>query len=183
MSKLNVIKKPKIMVIGHARHGKDEVGELLTKLLGLQYISSSLICMEEFCFDAMKEEFGYETIEECYADRDNHRTLLHWLIRIYNWHDKAAVSKLILQERNMDMYLGIREIRELQESKRQGVHDVVVWVDALSRKPKESKSSFNISITEADYIIDNNGPVEALEGEVLKFIAWLEEKGHLICAP
>ena len=64
---------PKLLVCGHCRHGKDTLAELLNEHFGLKFKSSSLAAAEIFLYDALKDKYGYQTPEECFEDRMNHR--------------------------------------------------------------------------------------------------------------
>ena len=149
--------KPNVMVCGYARHGKDTVAELMEEHLGLTFISSSRIACELFIFNALRAEFGYQSIDECYADR--HRTQAmrdrwHALICAYNLHDAARLSREIFGRHHI--YCGIRSSREFFAAKKEKLFDFSVWVDAQDRKPPESLSSCSMRPEFCDLIIDNN---------------------------
>ena len=173
-----VPKKPKIMLIGNAQHGKDTVAALLRDALGLQFRGSSEIANEAFIYDALKDELGYDNLEQCYNDRDNHRPLWHQLIKLFNFHDKAALSRLIFETEGQDMYVGCRNTEELQAAKKAGLFDYVVWVDASARKPDEKSTSFDISKCLADFTIDNNEEGESHLIEVVNAFAAQLKKVH-----
>jgi hypothetical protein len=52
---------------------------------------------------------------------------------------------------------------------KQGIFDLVVWVDASDRLPAEDASSFNIDKSCADIIIENNGTLEEFKVKVSRF--------------
>jgi len=64
---------PKLLIIGHARHGKDTLAELLRDTFELKFVSSSQAASDIFIFDELKDKYGYTTPEECFEDRVNHR--------------------------------------------------------------------------------------------------------------
>ena len=74
---------PKLLVIGHGRHGKDTVCEYLNEKYGFDFKSSSKFCSERFIFDMLKDQHGYANEEECYADRHNHRAEWYNAISCY----------------------------------------------------------------------------------------------------
>jgi hypothetical protein len=39
--------KPKVMIVGHAQHGKDTVGDIFSRVLGMSTKPSSLFCIEK----------------------------------------------------------------------------------------------------------------------------------------
>jgi hypothetical protein len=63
----------KLMILGSARHGKDSMAEILRDEFGMTFESSSQAASDIFLYDLMKEKYGYETSEECFEDRHNHR--------------------------------------------------------------------------------------------------------------
>lgn len=153
--------KRKIIITGHAEHGKDTVCEYLRDKFGITFESSSFTACELFIFDELKDKFGYKTIEECYADRRQHRKLWGDMITEFNNENGLdALGKIILGR--SDCYNGIRKILELNALKDNGIVDFVIWVDASDRMPPESIESMNIPITAADMVISNNGTKEEL---------------------
>lgn len=157
-------RKIKILIVGHARHGKDTLAELIGKYSGLTYKSSSIAASELFLYDIMKGKYGYITQKECFEDRFNHRKEWHDLILDYNKNDKTRLAKNILKQ--ADIYVGARDINEIKECIRQGIFDCVIGVYDY-RKGLESYDSFNISMSEVcDFIIQNNGSLYDLEKKV-----------------
>lgn len=63
----------------------------------------------------------------------------------------------------------MRDRNEIEECLKQGIFDLVVWVDASERLPKEDSSSFNIDESCADVIIPNNGDYESFRKRVIRF--------------
>lgn len=154
------IKNIKLMIIGHGRHGKDTVAEILVAETGNSFAASSEICAKAFIYDTLKDEFGYKSAEECFEDRHNHRALWHHLIKLFNYHNKAALSELIFD--NCSYYVGCRSREEFLAAKAEGLYDYAIWVDASDRKPLEDESSFDIDVGLSDVIVDNNGTEEDL---------------------
>lgn len=161
----------KIYVVGHARHGKDTVGDMLIKKLNLKAESSSYVAAKEFLFDRLKDQFGYKTVEECFNDRHSSqemRALWHDLIYAYNTPDHTKLSRLIF--RDNDIYIGIRKKEELQASIEANLAKFYIWVDASNRIPDEDISSMSITKDMCNYVIDNNSTLEQLEINVDEFI-------------
>src|SRR5690554_5576742 len=150
----------KIMVIGHARHGKDTVCELLKEHYGLSFTSSSMFACELFIYNLLKDTHGYSTIEECFNDRVNHRPVWHQLIKEYQGDDKTLLTKAIFSKH--DVYCGNRSREEVRAAVDAGLVDCVIWVDASKRLPPEGRNSMSLTKQDADYIIDNNGTEEEL---------------------
>ncbi len=149
------------------RHGKDTLAELLNQQFGLLFESSSQSAANIFIYDELKEKYGYTTPEQCFEDRVNHRAEWYDMICDYNKDDKARLAKGILKR--SDCYVGMRDRAEIDECMKQGVFDLIVWVDASDRLPLESPDSFNIDKSCADIIIDNNGTFEQFKTRVSRF--------------
>jgi dephospho-CoA kinase len=154
----------KLLVLGHMRHGKDTFAEILNEQFGLRFKSSSVAASEIFIYDALKDKYGYKSPKECFEDRINHRQEWHEMIVEYNKDDKARLAKVILKE--ADCYVGMRSGLEIEECIRQGLFDLIVWVDASKRLPPEPSTSFNIDQSYADIIVDNNGTYEEFVARV-----------------
>lgn len=160
----------KLLIIGHARHGKDTVAEMLSKY-GLTYKSSSEMAAEIFIYDKLKDKYRYRSFEECYEDRMNHRAEWYDLICEYNKTDKAALAKEILKL--ADCYVGMRSRYEIEECLKQGVFDLVIWVDRSEHLPLEPKSSFDIDKSCADIVIDNNYSLDKLQSTIDRLAPFL----------
>ena len=156
----------KLLIIGHARHGKDTVAQELKDLYGYTFESSSVVASRIFLYDTLKEKYGYTSPEQCFEDRANHRAEWHDLICEYNKDDKARLAKDILK--NADIYVGMRSDEECEECLRQGVFDLVIGVFD-PRKPLEPRDSFNINIWDrSDIIIPNHQGLAELRNRILK---------------
>jgi dephospho-CoA kinase len=158
--------KIKLLVISHMRWGKDTFAEILYKNFGLTYQSSSQAAADIFIYDELKDKYGYKTPEECFEDRMNRRSEWYDLICQYNIEDKARLAKDILKR--TDVYVGMRDHREITECINQGIFDLIIWVDASKRLPEEPKTSFNIDIGCADIIVDNNDTLVDFEKRVIR---------------
>jgi dephospho-CoA kinase len=156
----------RLLLVGSARHGKDSLAEILKENFGLSFISSSQACADIFIYDTLKEKYGYKTPEECFNDRVNHRQEWYELICEYNRDDKARLAKEILKYNNT--YVGMRDSSEIKECLKQGLFDLVIWVDASKRLPREDTSSFNITEADADIIIENNDSLEVFKEKALR---------------
>jgi hypothetical protein len=160
------MKLPKLLLLGHARWGKDSMAEILQEQFGLKFKSSSQAAAEIFIYDKLKEKYGYNTPEECFEDRVNHRAEWYQLICDYNIDDKAKLAKGILE--HADVYVGMRDYREIRECINQNLFDLIIWVDASERLPLEDVSSFNIKKSDADIIIENNGTYDEFKEKVIR---------------
>lgn len=149
------------------RHGKDSMSEILRDNLDFKFMSSSQAAADIFIYDLLKEKYGYKTSEECFEDRVNHRAEWYQLICDYNKDDRTSLARGILELANC--YVGMRDRDEILACMRDGLFDLIVWVDASERLPSEDVSSFNIDKSCADIIIDNNSTFEAFKERVIRF--------------
>ena len=163
--------KPKLLVIGHGRHGKDTVCEILAKEYEYSFESSSQFCSKLFIFDMLKDTYGYENEEECYADRHNHRAEWYNAICDYNIPDPAKLGREIFKEH--DIYCGLRNKKEFHAMKNTGVFDYAIWVDRSDFLPPESKDSMSLEQWMADFTIDNNGTLEDLHFNVNALMGYI----------
>jgi hypothetical protein len=159
-------KLPKLLIIGNMRHGKDSMAEILQDKFGLKFKSSSEAAAEIFIYDELKGKYGYKTPFECFEDRVNHRSEWYDLICDYNSVDRAKLAKGILEY--ADCYVGMRDSGEIKECIKQNLFDLIVWVDASERLPLEDVSSFNITKSDADVIIENNSTFEEFKEKVIR---------------
>ena len=143
------------------------MAEILRDNFGYTFKSSSEQAAEIFIYDVLKDKYGYASFIECYQDRVNHRAEWYDLIKEYNKDDRAKLAKQILER--ADCYVGMREQEEILECVRQNIFDLIVWIDASKRLPLEPPNSFNIDISLADIIIDNNTTLEDFRFKVLRF--------------
>lgn len=165
--------KLKLGIIGLGRGGKDTVAEILRDKFGYTFLSSSEASAKIFLFDLLKDEFGYETWQECFEDRHNHRDRWFTEISKYNTPDKSRLARAIMEEN--DIYVGMRCKDELDACVKGGVFDLVIWVDASDRVSyREPESSCTVTKEQADLIIDNNGTELELD-----FIVSVLHKGYL----
>jgi len=153
--------KPKLLIIGHARHGKDTLAKKIRDEAGLTFTSSSLFVGWEYVW----WQWGwkhYTTFFDMFADRVNHRKTWADLISAYNTPDKTRTAKTMLS-RGYDVYVGMRKRDEFNASREAGLFDHVIWVDASKRRPPESADSMELVASDADTYLDNNGSEETLD--------------------
>lgn len=146
----------KICIIGHGRHGKDTLAEIWEEWFGLKFMSSSWAACELFLFDKLKDKYGYNTIEDCYNDRHNHREEWYNEICAYNNEDQGKLVNYILD--NGDGYIGLRAKDEMEYCR--DMFDIIIWVDASGRLPLESAGSLTAGEEYSDFTITNNGTLE-----------------------
>jgi hypothetical protein len=155
---------PKLLVIGHGRHGKDTVCELLRDRYQFVFRSSSDFCAERFIYLALRDKYGYNSYAQCYEDRHNHRTEWFDMIHDYCKDDYARLGREIFRENHI--YCGLRNKAEFHAMRNTGVFDYCIWVDRSDHLPLEDRSSMNLDIWMADYVIDNNSTLDTLKRSV-----------------
>jgi len=154
----------KLLIIGHARHGKDTVAEMINKEHGYKFKSSSEAAAEIFLYDKLKEQYGYETFQECFEDRMNHRQEWYEAIVTYNTPDKVRLAREIMEDN--DIYVGMRDNDEIMACLKDNIFDLIIGVYD-PRKPFEDSTSFNIDMWHlADVVIPNAGTLEDLRIKV-----------------
>jgi hypothetical protein len=162
-----------ILILGHARHGKTTIAEMMEDEYGLTFKDSSMASAEIFIYDELKDKYNYETFEECYSDRKQHRDEWFKLICDYNYPDKSKLAKEILNR--ADVYVGMRSNDELQECIKQNIFDLIIGVYRPTF-PEEPKTSFDINLwKECDIIIPNDGTLTELRTKINKLNLLLNE--------
>lgn len=156
----------KLLVIGMARHGKDTFCEILKRNYGVTFSSSSAHVNEKAVFPFLKEKYGYDTLHQCYIDRVNHRKEWFDLIQDYCKDDQSRLAHEVLE--TCDVYCGMRNRKEFEASKE--LFDVIVWVDRSKILEDEPDTSMDLTMDDADFIIDNNNDMRRLEDEVRRFV-------------
>lgn len=156
-------KLPKLLVVGHGRHGKDTVCEML-EAYSYTFQSSSKFCSELFIFDELKDKYGYTDEEACYSDRHQHRTEWYNMIHNYCRDDLARLGRNLFAKH--DIYCGLRNKREFFAMKNEEIFDYAIWVDRTDHCHLEPGSSMSIEQWMCDYTIDNNGDLDRLKKNV-----------------
>ena len=147
--------KPKLLILGYARHGKDTVGTHFQQYHDYKFVSSSWFVAKEVMWDVWGCAV-YDNIHEMFEDRVNHRVLWMQMISAYNTPDKTKTGRTMI-ERGYDMYVGMRRQDELDACRQAGVFDEYLWVDRSEHLPPE-EGSMDIKYDPSYMVkIDNNG--------------------------
>lgn len=154
--------RPKLVVMGQGRHGKDTVCEFLRDVHGFNFVSSSRFVLNKAIWPIVQHR--YPDTEAAYADRHNHRALWYNLISGYNAGDLAKLGRELFQE--FDIYCGIRNCYEYAAMSNEGLFDYSIWIDASKRLPPEAEDSCTVTAEMADIMLDNNGPLSAIPDAV-----------------
>lgn len=157
--------KPRLLILGYARHGKDTVAEILRDDFGFAFVSSSMFLAEKVVVPYLAERgITYDSLEAAYEDRVNHRAAWHHAIAAYNENDPTLLAREILKV--ADIYVGMRSQREYEAV--YALFDAVLWVSAEDRGlPPEPRSSMDISYELGRmHFINNSGTLADLHEEV-----------------
>jgi len=161
--------KKKILIIGHGRHGKDTVCEILKDKYDYSFESSSQFCNKRFIYDNLKVKYGYTNEKDCYEHRHNHRAEWYDAICNYNVPDAARLGREIFREH--DIYCGLRNKKEFHAMKNTKVFDYAFWVDRSEHLPLEDISSMSLEQWMADFTIDNNSTLADLEFNITQLMS------------
>ena len=153
----------RILIIGHAQHGKDTVAEMLRDHYGIRFASSSHFAINKAIWPMVQGRGPWKSAQELYDDRANHREMLYHAIRAYNLIPGPPLAEQMFLE-GYDCYVGMRSRDELEKSR--SSFTAVVWVDASRRKPLEGPESMDLSRKDANFVVNNNGDLRTLEIEV-----------------
>lgn len=153
--------RPKLVIIGHARHGKDTVAEMLRDYHGFSCASSSLFAAEHIVRPYLADQnITYPSVKACYEGRHNHRAMWHDAISEYTRHDPTRLARAIFEKH--DAYIGMRNNREFNACRNEEVFDLAIWVDRGNVLDFEDFASMKLAPWMADYILDNNGTIDDL---------------------
>lgn len=158
-------RRPKLLICGLARHGKDTAAEYLCNTYGLSFQSSSEAALDTFLLEKLNRDRrwaelpAYADRQAAFEDRVNLRQYWHEAIKEYNTPDKARLAKDIM--RVNDVYVGMRCKDELAAARAAGIFDAVIWVDARDRLGvTETAESITIQREMCDYFVRNNISLE-----------------------
>lgn len=183
--------RPKILVMGYGRHGKDTVSGILSKRYGLSFTSSSEFCAEHVVLPYFRQAYKlwhgaspfphtetppptYSTWQACYEDRHSHRKEWYDAIVAFNTPDASALGRAIFSR--YDIYCGIRSDREFFAVRDAGLYDLCLWVDRSQHLPPESRDSCTVTPDMADVILDNNGSFDHLQAGIVQL---MRDKFHM----
>jgi hypothetical protein len=153
----------KLAVCGPGRCGKDTVSHWLKRHTHLCYQCSTSEAATTLCFVALRKKYGYETPEQAFADRVNHRKEWAEIIWAHNQPDGLTLYRDMLGE--TDILNGIRRGGELEALRQNSMLDLVIWID---RNVPEDESC-EITVDDCDIVIPNHGTLEELYQRLTRF--------------
>lgn len=161
----------KLLIIGHGRHGKDTVAEMLVERRPMLSFMSSSLFVAQTVVRGDLEDIGinYLTLEDCYEDRFNHRDFWRDSIARY-CNPPERMAQGILSDH--DIYVGMRTRREFVAAR--PLFDEVIWVDRSFYEPPEP--SCELTEDDATYYFNNNFGKRDLVYEMDDLQEFLERK-------
>ncbi|MCA0851492.1 hypothetical protein [Salipiger thiooxidans] len=157
---------PRLLVIGHGRHGKDTAAALLAQALGVSWASSSEFVAQRAVWPLVEGRGPWRDWQAMYEDRHAHREMWFHAIAAYNLAPGPSLAEQLLEDHAI--YVGMRRRAELVATRQ--LFDCVVWVDGSRRLPGEDPASMQLTRRDADLILDNNGTREDLERSVTEAV-------------
>lgn len=163
----------KLLILGHARHGKDTAAEYLRDRWGVSFQSSSLTAARVILpvLNAARGLAGappYIDERHAFNDRQSPRMRELWkrAISLYNAADKTALAREILKD--SDCYVGMRALDEYLATRR--LFDHVVWVDASERVGgRDNTMGIELDLSWMR-VIDNNHTLAHLHAQLDQFM-------------
>jgi hypothetical protein len=154
----------KILILAQDRAGKDTLAYIWQREFDLTWQSSSMYALRKFMFPILERLLGYNTYQEAFDDRVNHRELWYHLISSYNRYDPTRLAKGMLE--TSQAYIGMRDSREIRASINNRLFDEIILIDAEERVKPNPLYSFDwVPYTLKIY---NNGTLSQFEDTAIK---------------
>ena len=150
----------KIGICGYGEAGKDTAALYLASITGKKYICGTSVWAAPMVFKEIRRRgYGacYQTAQQAWEDRRNHRQLWYDIITDYNANDPAQLYKDCLAEQ--DFLTGLRHKHELQACKEAGLCSLWLWIS----RPGYTEASCSITPEDCDRTIENSGSIEAFK--------------------
>jgi hypothetical protein len=131
--------KIKVLIVGHGRHGKDTLANILNEEFGFKFRGSSQVAASEVVYPLMSN--FYSSPEEAFERRHENRELWRALISDFNRDDLTKLSRLVCAQGYG--YTGLRDKGEVYECISQGVFTHVIWVERPDLANDDSTMNFD----------------------------------------
>ena len=188
----------KFIVTGYSRHGKDEVAAFLAKSMDSSFESSSHWMLHNHLWELRgvatdsgvesplvvinkggteeSEELDYQTLEDMYEDRDNHREWWKDMIKEINTlNGLDYLGSNILTAH--DIYCGLRDFEELEAIKvwasKAGHTLMIIFVAAPHRVPVQKydrEGGLTIIPSDCHLTIHNDSSIEQLHSMLQYYV-------------
>lgn len=150
--------KPKLMITGHANHGKDLVCKYLRRIYGFKY-STSKYAVDKFIFDELSEKFNASSKKEFMEIKNSSNELRAAMFNSISEYNKQDPHKLFNEIMSLcNIYCGARRKIEVNWD----MIDLSIWVDASERLPAEPSASMTLKPSDCDIVLNNNTSKEDL---------------------
>lgn len=152
----------KLGIIGHGRHGKDEVAERLAKHAGLRYFAGTSAYASGRVYHWLRANYAWaakypnETV--CWNNRHLHRQEWAQVIADINHDDPAQLYRECLT--HQDLLTGIRWRNEFEAINAAKLVDAWVWVE---RPGFPLDPTCELTRDDAQYKISNSGTLDQLD--------------------
>ncbi len=140
----------KILIVGHGRHGKDTLANMLDVELGFKFRGSSEVAASAVVYPLMSN--FYDSPEDAFSRRHENRELWRAVISDFNREDPARLSKLVCADGHG--YTGLRDKREVITTIKSGLFTHVIWIKRPDLKEDDSTMMFDLSDLET---LNRNG--------------------------
>ena len=157
----------RFLVAGNSRSGKDTFAEAMVKHAGgfLRAKSSSMMALEVFLYDRLVGHYGlgYNSLEEAFEDRFNHREIWFNEITAYNDGDRTRLATKIFESNNI--YVGMRNREEFRICR--PLVNLAIWVDSDRGFEHDGDQ---VSRDDCDIVIPNFEGLEDLDYRAWRLI-------------
>jgi hypothetical protein len=150
---------PTVALLGWGRAGKDEAGIWLGKNTALRYVGSS----SNVACPMIAAELGI-TEEEAWNTRHQNRAFWKDWADKYRGDDGSKLCRAILEKG--DIVVGLRDKFELDCCKREGLLDIIVWID----RPVPQDFTVTFSVDDCDIVIRNHGTIEEFHQKLQRWV-------------
>ena len=170
----------KILILGHANHGKSTAAEMFCRHIpSLSYLDSSRAALDIFLWERLKQlGYRYPTLNDAYECRKAPHMRQIWRDEIasFNADDPSRLARLILDR--ADVYVGMRSYREYESCRRQRLFKKVIWIDNPNVKP-ETDELMDIELDSEMLYIPNDGTLKNLNEKIEALsLLWVNQSSH-----
>ena len=145
----------KIGICGHGRAGKDTAAEFFRDEFGLRYTHGTSRWAAMLVWVEMtKRQINYDTVQECFDDRHNHRELWAKIIGRHNASDPTRMYRECLE--HQDILTGLRWRSEFLACRAAKLCDVWLYID----RPGCDDVTNEIRPEDCDVVIRNDGSLD-----------------------
>ena len=156
--------KPILAVVGHGRAGKDTAAEWFRDHTVLRYAGGSSWSAADYMGGLLGK-----TAEEAYRDR--HADRMFWFDELNKLRDREGPTCLVRRcLTHSDVVCGLRNRVELLGGRREGLIDLIVWID----RPVPHDPTVEFDIDDADLVIRNHGTLREFYGRLENFARTLK---------